>query len=221
MLVFSQDSLARRQLQRAASELDTELVFFSTQAETDTLTQPPLAVVIDLEDEEALDVAAAAKARWPRTLIAGHLDLPDPRRWVEALDAGCDLVTSRGSLARQLIDKVREWQREPGGARLRLFATGDIAGRIGVVARLPETAVGPLAVYHLGGDILVAEDRCPHAGATLSEGELLADTAVITCPRHGSRFDLRTGERLRGPADDPIRTFRVVVEGTDVYVRLD
>ena len=220
LIALTTDSFALRQLHRAAEELGTELATPGTLDEANDSSEPPLGVVIDLELEDAVDLIAKVKSRWPRTLLVGHLDLPDPRRWTEALDAGCDLVTSRGALARQLMAKAREWRVEPGGPRLRLFAEGDIAGRIGLVARLPDTPVGPLAVYHIGSEILVVEDRCPHAGAVLSEGELLTDAAVITCPRHGSRFDLHNGQRLRGPADDPIRTFRVVVEGTEVYVRL-
>jgi nitrite reductase/ring-hydroxylating ferredoxin subunit len=219
LLALTDDPLARRRLDRAAAELGAVLVHVATPAEA--AAEPPLAVVIDLERRDAHELVAACKSRWAGAMVAGHLDLPDPRQWRLALDAGCDLVASRGTLARQLVAKVREWRLEPGGTRLRLFATADVAGRIGLVARIQDTPVGPLAVYHVGGDILVAEDRCPHAGAALSEGELAPEAATIDCPKHGSRFDLRTGSRLRGPADGPIKTYRVVVEGTEVHVHLD
>jgi len=48
----------------------------------------------------------------------------------------------------------------------------------------------------------------------LSEGEL--EQRVLTCPRHGSQFDVCTGERLRGPADTGIATYPVVVAGGQV-----
>ena len=219
-LAFGTDSLARRQLDRVAAEVGVEFTHLTSWAQVEGF-ESAAAVVIDLGQEGALEFVTALKSRWPLTLVAGYLDLPDRQRWMQAIDAGCDLVTSRGVLARQLSAKLSEWAADPGGFRIRLFSIGDIAGRIGVVARLSDTPAGPLAVYHISGEILVAEDRCPHAGARLSEGEVLAESAVITCPRHGSRFDLRNGERIRGPADDPIRTFRVVIEDTEVFVRLD
>jgi nitrite reductase/ring-hydroxylating ferredoxin subunit len=221
LLALGSDALALRQLQRVAEELGLEVVIVASRGEATGVSEPPLAIVIDLELPTALTRIGEYKQRWPRSLIAGYVNVPDPGLWKDAIDAGCDLVTSRGALARQLSDKLRAWATDPGGPRLRLFSSGEIAGRIGLVARLADTPVGPLAVYHLGGEVLVAADVCPHAGAVLSEGELLSEPRVITCPRHGSQFSLTDGARVRGPADDPIRTFRVVREGTEVYVRLD
>jgi nitrite reductase/ring-hydroxylating ferredoxin subunit len=53
----------------------------------------------------------------------------------------------------------------------------------------------------------------------LSEGELQG--TVITCPRHGSQFDVRTGERLRGPAEREIKTYRVETDGGQVFIVKD
>jgi nitrite reductase/ring-hydroxylating ferredoxin subunit len=99
-----------------------------------------------------------------------------------------------------------------------LFEAADVAGRLGCVYRAPDSPAGALAVYHVGGELFGVEDACPHAGAVLSEGEL--EGTVITCPRHGSRFDVRTGERLRGPADDALRVFTILEEGGYVYLLL-
>ena len=96
----------------------------------------------------------------------------------------------------------------------------DVAGRLGVVERLDDPEVGAVAVYHIGGEICVVQDICPHAGALLSRGEVNVDDGVVTCPEHGSRFNTCTGERVRGPSDDGLRTFRVVVEDGQVYVDL-
>ena len=63
-----------------------------------------------------------------------------------------------------------------------------------------------------------AQDVCPHAGARLSEGAL--EGTIITCALHGSQFDVRTGERLRGPADVEIKTYRVEIQGTQVFLVL-
>ncbi|MGH9002345.1 MAG: Rieske (2Fe-2S) protein, partial [Acidimicrobiia bacterium] len=98
------------------------------------------------------------------------------------------------------------------------FPAADVAGRLGVVHRDPQSPVGPLAVYHLRGRLHAVDDRCPHAGATLSEGEV--EGCVVTCPRHGSQFDVSDGERVRGPADQGLRTFTLVEEGGQVYLVL-
>jgi nitrite reductase/ring-hydroxylating ferredoxin subunit len=86
---------------------------------------------------------------------------------------------------------------------------------------LEDPTIGPVAAFQVGGKICVVRDVCPHAGATLSAGEVDVDTGVVTCPEHGSRFDICSGERLRGPADEGIETFRVVVEDGQASIVLD
>lgn len=56
----------------------------------------------------------------------------------------------------------------------------------------------PVLLLRRGGVIHAVHDRCSHRGCSLSEGELDGD--VITCPCHGSRFDVTSGMVLRGPA---------------------
>jgi nitrite reductase/ring-hydroxylating ferredoxin subunit len=225
LLALVDDPLSLRQLRRVAGEVGAELRVVATIDEARSSPAHPAALVIDLDlwasSSASSSAASMAKERWPGVLVAGLINLPDPQRWRAAIDAGFDLVTTRGALGKALLQKIEEFRAQPGGRRLRIFALGDIAGRVGLVKRIDDSPVGPVAVYHLAGKVLAVADRCPHAGARLSEGELLADEAVITCPRHGSRFDLNTGSRLRGPADDPIPTLRVSIEGTEVYLRLE
>lgn len=190
-------------------------------ADLDGLAAPPAAVVVDLEQPGALDVVRRSRARWPVTLVAGFVSMPAGAPWRDAEAAGCDVVATRGALAGRLQDRLAEWARHPGGRRFPLVDLGDVAGRLGLVARVPDTPVGPVAVYHLGGELFAAGDVCPHAGALLSEGEVTVADALVTCPSHGSRFDVRTGARVRGPADDPIPVFRVAVEGTRAFLQVD
>ena len=80
----------------------------------------------------------------------------------------------------------------------------------------------PRALSVGGQDLFVArwdggwyalEDRCSHAGCAFSE-DAEVDGPRIVCNCHGSEFDLRTGEPLRGPATRPVRTFPTrVAEG--------
>ncbi|MBI4641820.1 MAG: Rieske 2Fe-2S domain-containing protein, partial [Candidatus Tectomicrobia bacterium] len=60
------------------------------------------------------------------------------------------------------------------------------------------------------------DDTCTHEEASLSEGEVWGE--VIECPKHGARFDLRTGEVVSLPAVLPVATYEVKVEGTEVKI---
>jgi 3-phenylpropionate/trans-cinnamate dioxygenase ferredoxin component len=77
-----------------------------------------------------------------------------------------------------------------------------------------------LCVVHLDDDWYVIGDRCSHADWSLSEGDLWVDEREIECPKHGSTFDLRTGEPLALPATKPVPVYDVRVEGDDVLVTL-
>ena len=73
-----------------------------------------------------------------------------------------------------------------------------------------------IALFRVGDEIYAIGDRCSHAEASLAEGEVF-DHAV-ECPRHGSEFDLRTGEPTSFPATQPVPVYVVgVIEG-DVFV---
>lgn len=76
---------------------------------------------------------------------------------------------------------------------------------------------GPVAVFNLDGEYFAIEDICSHDYAQLSEGNL--DGGEITCPLHGARFDVRTGEALSAPAYEPVATFSVRVEGGMLQIK--
>jgi 3-phenylpropionate/trans-cinnamate dioxygenase ferredoxin subunit len=75
------------------------------------------------------------------------------------------------------------------------------------------------AVFNLDGDIHAIEDVCTHDGGELTGGKL--DGAEIECPRHGARFDIRTGAARCPPAYEPTAKFPVKIEAGVIYTRDD
>ena len=76
-----------------------------------------------------------------------------------------------------------------------------------------------IAVFNIDGQLYAVEDVCTHDGGELASGELRA--FEIECPRHGARFDVRTGAVLAPPAYEPIAPFPVKVEDGVVFTRDD
>jgi nitrite reductase/ring-hydroxylating ferredoxin subunit len=74
----------------------------------------------------------------------------------------------------------------------------------------------PVAVFNVNGTFYATQHNCTHEGGPLAEGDLQG--TVVTCPWHGSRFDVSTGTLLRGPAQQPLQTYRVTVEGDTARV---
>jgi nitrite reductase/ring-hydroxylating ferredoxin subunit len=70
--------------------------------------------------------------------------------------------------------------------------------------------VGDAAVFNVAGSFCATQAKCTHRGGPLNEGKL--DGSTVTCPWHGAQFNVCTGAVLRGPATDPVKTYRVVVE---------
>jgi len=70
-----------------------------------------------------------------------------------------------------------------------------------------------IGVFNVDGEYYAIEDRCSHDDGPLAEGEFEPEECAVVCPRHGSRFDLRTGRPLSLPAYLPVNTFEVIVDG--------
>jgi 3-phenylpropionate/trans-cinnamate dioxygenase ferredoxin subunit len=78
-----------------------------------------------------------------------------------------------------------------------------------------------IGVINCAGRLYAIEDRCTHDDGELVEGELDPEDCTIECPRHGSRFDLRTGKPLNLPAYVPVDTFPVLVQDGVIRVEVD
>lgn len=75
-----------------------------------------------------------------------------------------------------------------------------------------------VAVARVGEDLYAFGDVCTHAECSLSEGFL--EGMRVVCPCHGSEFDIRTGEVLNPPAEEPVPSYQVVRQEGQVKLRL-
>jgi uncharacterized protein YbjT (DUF2867 family)/nitrite reductase/ring-hydroxylating ferredoxin subunit len=71
--------------------------------------------------------------------------------------------------------------------------------------------VGEAVVFNVDGQFFATQATCTHRGGPLEKGKIEGTT--VTCPTHGAQFNVATGAVLRGPARDPLKTYRVTVEG--------
>lgn len=77
-----------------------------------------------------------------------------------------------------------------------------------------------IAVVRIGDSVYAIGDRCSHADYSLAEGEVDPDAKTLECWKHGSTFDLRTGEPETLPATQPVPVYSVSVRDGDVVVTL-
>lgn len=96
---------------------------------------------------------------------------------------------------------------------------------VGVVSELPngsrkfiEIDGTPIVVFNIAGEYYAIGDLCSHDDGPVGEGDL--DGAEIECPRHGARFDLRTGKALSLPAVVDIPAYPVRVLGEEIQIGL-
>jgi len=88
-------------------------------------------------------------------------------------------------------------------------------GRVMVV----EVGDEEVALCNVNGEIYAIANLCTHDHGPLNAGHLYGEE--IECPRHGARFNVRTGEVKVLPAVMPLPTFDVSVRGDDIFVDVD
>jgi 3-phenylpropionate/trans-cinnamate dioxygenase ferredoxin subunit len=98
--------------------------------------------------------------------------------------------------------------------------------QVATVADVPQDTVKavlldglPLLLVHTSDGFYAIENRCSHAEEPLECGRV--KYGWISCPAHGARFDLETGEALTQPATAAIRTYAVRIDGDVISVALD
>jgi chlorite dismutase len=100
---------------------------------------------------------------------------------------------------------------------------GNSWARVAEAAELPPGAAKvvyhegrQVALFNVGGRVFAIANRCSHANGPLAEGAV--EDCTVTCPYHGSRFDLKTGEPMSGPAARPLPAYEVRVEDGAVFL---
>jgi len=77
-----------------------------------------------------------------------------------------------------------------------------------------------VVLIHAAGHWYALDDVCTHDGGPLSDGPVDPIEGSIACPRHGAKFDVKTGAALTMPATKPTVVHDVKVEGDQIFVRL-
>ncbi len=75
-----------------------------------------------------------------------------------------------------------------------------------------------ILIINTNNQIYCLEARCTHAGAPLSEGTLNQNT--LTCPWHGSQFNITNGEVIKGPAEKNLQTFQTTIKENTIFIEL-
>jgi 3-phenylpropionate/trans-cinnamate dioxygenase ferredoxin subunit len=96
---------------------------------------------------------------------------------------------------------------------VKAASTGDIAPGERLWLEFEEETV---VLFNVNGSYYCIADVCTHDGGPLEDGQL--EDHEVECPRHGARFDVRTGAALCLPAVTPVPTFEVKVEGDEIYI---
>lgn len=95
--------------------------------------------------------------------------------------------------------------------------TGDVKEGEGKQILLPGRP--PIAIFNVGGTFLAIDDTCTHGEASLCDG--FVEGGIVECPYHGGTFEICSGKALTFPAVEPVRTYKVEIDGDQVCVVLD
>ena len=98
---------------------------------------------------------------------------------------------------------------------VKVASTSDLKPGENKVVNVNDTEIG---LFNIDGEFFAISNVCLHRGGPLGEGFLEGD--VVTCPWHGWRYNVRTGENAMIPTTK-VASYQVKVEGNDVFVAVD
>jgi 3-phenylpropionate/trans-cinnamate dioxygenase ferredoxin component len=85
-------------------------------------------------------------------------------------------------------------------------------------ARLVVVKGKEIVLFNIDGDFFALDNACTHEEGPLAEGQI--EGHEVTCPWHGAKFDIRTGEVLCDPAYEDVARYNVRVTGSDIEVEV-
>lgn len=99
---------------------------------------------------------------------------------------------------------------------MRVARAEDVRGNRGLLVRVNDTEI---ALFTVEGEVFALDNRCPHQHcSSLHQGEVCG--AIVTCPMHGWKFDVRTGASI-GTTGGKATTYPVNVRDGNVFVSVD
>ena len=138
----------------------------------------------------------------------------DPTVVPDGIECSDDPILHARSRAYSVSLAKRRGIRHPSA---QFDKPADEVGSIGPgEVKLVVAGESPISVANIGGALVAFDDLCTHRQCSLAQGVL--EGQVITCPCHGSRFDVATGEVVRGPAREPLATYEARLDGGRVVV---
>ena len=81
---------------------------------------------------------------------------------------------------------------------------------------LVEASSVQVVLANVAGHICAFQESCTHDRGSLIEGDLQGK--IVTCPVHGSTFDVTTGEVLEDPAVEDLVTYAVRIDGDEIAI---
>ena len=107
--------------------------------------------------------------------------------------------------------------RQPMSEFVRVAKVADLADPSKMLVEVDDRLV---VLFRVAGKFYALDDICTHDGGPLSEGALDTQQCTIACPRHGAKFDIKSGAALTMPATQATEAHEVKVEGGDIFVKL-
>jgi nitrite reductase/ring-hydroxylating ferredoxin subunit len=75
-----------------------------------------------------------------------------------------------------------------------------------------------IMLANVNGNFYALGDKCMHRGCQISKGKLVGETVV--CPCHGSTYELKTGNFVKGPTKKPQPIYELKVEKNDIMIKI-
>ena len=76
----------------------------------------------------------------------------------------------------------------------------------------------PVALFNIDGEFIAMDNKCPHRGGSLGDGEIEGD--IVTCPWHGWQFNCRTGKAVENDAII-VRTYEIENRSEGIFIKVN